>query len=116
MKFALTTWKGKISPVLDTASRVVVIKTDNNSGVNRSELDIYDFRLIRKCEKIISLKVDVLICGAVSNWLSSMLSSSGIDIICGITGNTEEIADAYLNGTLMEAEFFMPGYNKKYRP
>jgi predicted Fe-Mo cluster-binding NifX family protein len=60
------------------------------------------------------MKVDILICGAVSRPFSRMIMASGIDLIPEISGNAEEILKAYLEGNLFHSTFLMPGC-KRYR-
>ncbi|MBW2067227.1 MAG: NifB/NifX family molybdenum-iron cluster-binding protein, partial [Deltaproteobacteria bacterium] len=108
---AIPVWDDKISPVLDTASRLWVVDLDNQGPTSRFEIFIEEQDLSRRCLRIIGSRIDTLICGAVSRPLLNMLESSGINIIPGIAGHRDDVLDAYIKGTLFNSEFLMPGYD-----
>ena len=53
--------------------------------------------------------VNVLVCGAISRPLASMVLSSGIDLIPWIAGDVEEIMKALIEGKISDPKFLMPG-------
>lgn len=109
MRIAITIWEDKISPVLDTASRLLIIDKDAKNESSRFKADLIEQDMSKRCSFIRDLDIDVLICGAVSRQLSGMLQASGINIISGISGPAEDVIEAYLNGILLRSGFFMPG-------
>ena len=111
MRIAVSIWEGKISPVLDTASKLLVIESNDQREVSRFEAYMFEENISRRCHFIRGLDLDVLICGAASHQLSGMLNASGIDVISGISGPAEDIIEAYLQETLGDSNFFMPGFN-----
>jgi len=110
MKIAIPIWEDIISPVLDTASRLLIVEVEEE-GKELSRFQIYldEQDLLRRCLRIRKLEVDILICGAISFTFSRMLAASGIDIIPEISGCAEEILEAYLQGELLDSRFLMPG-------
>ena len=113
MKIAIPVWEDKVSPVLDTASRLLIVEVLDQKEASRLEksLDAHDLTL--RCLRIKDLGIDVLICGAISRQFSNMLTASGMDIIPWISGNPEDVLRAYLQGTLLHPRFFMPGCRRK---
>lgn len=64
-------------------------------------------------ERAIEMKklgIGLIICGAVSDLFYNLLREAGIDLVCGITGDIDEVIDAYRKGTLEHARFRMPGF------
>ncbi len=112
MKIGISIWEDKISPVLDTASRFLVIETDGRKESSRFEtyLDVQD--IAHRCFRIQGLGVDILICGAVSRRLLEKLMALGMQIIPGISGHPEEVLKAYLQGNIDDAKFLMPGFKR----
>ena len=110
MKIAIPIWEDRISPVLDTASRLLIVEVEEK-GKELSRFQIYldEQDLVRRCLRIRKLEIDILICGAISYTFSRMLAASGIDIIPEISGRAKEILDAYLQGDLLDSRFLMPG-------
>lgn len=109
MRIAIPTWDDKISPVLDTASKLLVVEVKDKKEASRFEIYLDEQELSRRCVRIRGMEVDILICGAVSRPFSRMLMASGIDIIQDISGNPEDVLNAYLHGNLLYAGFLMPG-------
>ena len=112
MKIAIPVWENRISPVLDTASRLLVVEVEEEKEASRFEtlLDVQD--MSRRCYRIQGLGVDTLICGAISRPLLRRLMASGIDIIPGISGTLDDVLAAYFDGDLFSQEFLMPGFKR----
>ena len=110
MKIAISIWEDKISPVLDTASRLVIIESENQQKSSRYDAYLLEEDLLQRCSFIRGLALDVLICGAVSRQLSGMLMSTGINVISGISGRADDVIEAFLQGNLLKSNFFMPGH------
>ena len=109
MRIAVPIWNDKISPVFDTASRLVISDTKDLNELARFKTYLYEKDLSRRCLRIQKLKVNILICGAISRSFSMILMSAGIEIISGISGKVEDVLSAYLHGTLSNPKFLMPG-------
>lgn len=114
MRVAISIWEDRISPVLDTASKLLIIDKDNQKESSRFETNLLEQDMSQRCSFIRGLDLDVLICGAVSRQLSGMLKRSGIKIISGISGPAEAVIEAYLQGALLHSGFFMPGSKRNH--
>jgi len=109
MRIAVPIWENKVSPVLDTASTLLIIESETQKEISRFEAFLLEQDIPRRCHFIQGLNINVLICGAVSRQLSGMLTASEIKVISGISGQAEKVLEAYLQGTLLNSGFFMPG-------
>lgn len=109
MRIAIPVWDHKVSPVLDTASRLLIVEVEDQGETSRFETCLDEQDLSRRCFRIQGLELDLLICGAISRQFSRMLMASGIDIIPEISGLAEEVLRAYLQGNLFHSRFLMPG-------
>jgi predicted Fe-Mo cluster-binding NifX family protein len=109
MKIAIPVWEDKVSPVLDTASRLMVVELKEGGPSNRFEIYLDERDLSRRCMRIQDLCIDTLICGAVTRHFSEMLKALGIKIIQGVSGQPEAVLNAYLDGTLAHSKYLMPG-------
>ena len=112
MKIGIPIWEDKISPVLDTASRFLVVETDGKQEFSRYETYLEAQGVSRRCFRIQGLGVDILICGAVSRKFLDKLMASGIRIIQGISGNPKDVLHAYLHGNIYDIQFLMPGIKR----
>jgi predicted Fe-Mo cluster-binding NifX family protein len=109
MRIAVSIWDDKISPVLDTASKLLILENETQKKASCFEVYLLQQDIPQRCAFIRGLDLDVLICGAVSRQLAGMLQASGIKIISGISGPAEDVLEAYLQGAPLHSRFFMPG-------
>lgn len=109
MKIAISLWNGRVSPVFDVARQVVVMDAKAGKITGRREHDLATYTPAAKVAKLVELGVDVLICGAVSRPLAAIIAARGIKLIPFVAGASEQVAAAYLEGSLPGASFAMPG-------
>ncbi len=109
MKIAIPTWNGRVSPVFDAASRLVVVEVGEEGESSRFETDISENFLPSKAMRLTGLGVDTLICGAISRPLAYMITTAGINLIAWISGQVEDVLQAFLRGNLFDIQFLMPG-------
>ena len=100
MRIAIPIWEDKVSPVFDTALRLLVVEVENLEEASRFIYYMDEQTLTRKCQSIRNLDVDILICGAVSHPFLQILRASGLDVIQEISGRAEEVLEAYLQGNV----------------
>lgn len=112
MKVAIPVWNDRVSPVLDTAARLLVVRVENDQVTSRAVFGIDEKDLTGRCSRIRGLNIDTLICGAVSHPFLRMLLASGLDVIREISGKTDEVLDAYLHGDISHSKFLLPGSEK----
>lgn len=110
MKIAMPIWEGRVSPVMDTANRLLVIEVQDSVEISR-QVERTPRPYGTHLAKFVSeLGVEVVLCGAISRQLESLLEKSGVEIIGCIKGNVDEVMMAYLNDTLDSRRFFIPAY------
>ena len=109
MNIAISIWEGKVSPVFDTASRLLVLRLDERVEKSRFETCLDEHNVTRKCARVQGLGVQVLICGAISLHFRQVFGASGIQVIPWISGPAEEVLDVFKTGKLENSEYRMPG-------
>ena len=109
MKVAVPAWNDRVSPVFDTARRLLLVEFEDGIEVARAENAIGQVPLPRRAAALAELNVDVLLCGAVSRPLSAMLSGAGITVVPFVTGGIDEVLDAFVEGRLPDPRLCMPG-------
>ena len=115
MNVAIPTWCGRVSPVLDTAGRLLIVKADAGQELTRQEAPLTASDMAGRLEQITSSHVDVLICGAVSQVLAGMLSRRGIAVISHVCGPVEEVLRCHLAGQSPQDRYGMPGCCRRHR-
>jgi len=109
MKIAVSVWEGRVSPVFDTAARLLVLDAEETGEASRFEVFLDEQTCSRKCSRIQVLGVEVLICGAISRYFHGILTASGIRVIPWICVAASEVVNAYMDGTLSQPRYLMPG-------
>lgn len=99
----------RIAPVLDVARQLYIVESEKDRIISsysrkiESELQIYNVQIL------VETGVGTLVCGAVSRHLHTMISACGISVIPFLSGDLNEIVNAWLNGNIDNRTFLMPG-------
>ena len=106
---AVPVFMNRVSPVLDTCTRLCILDPGRGGRVRRKTAAVRGKTLLERAEEIRGHGVAVVVCGAVGGVFHNLLAERRVEIVCGITGDIEEVIEAYLGGTLSQARFRMPG-------
>lgn len=101
--------KERISPVLDTATRLLVVTRRRGKEVRRKEILLDSLPPERLAHSMAELRVDLLFCAALSGVLHRALERRGICVRPHLCGPVEAILKASCCGQLDREEFRMPG-------
>jgi predicted Fe-Mo cluster-binding NifX family protein len=113
MRIAVPVWGEKVSPLLDAASRLLIVEADQKGEIARFQVSLDESEPSRKAGRIREMGVDVLICGAVSDSVSRAVVAKGIRIISEISGCAGEVVDSFLKGSPFDSRLLMPGCKRK---
>ena len=105
----LTTWNGRLSPVLDVARQAELVQADAARIVSRVTVTLPGDDLDGQAAALLALQPQMLICGAVSRPLAGKLTAAGIQLIPFRTGAAEQVIEAWLQGRLTDETLLMPG-------
>ena len=108
MRLAVAIWDDRISPVFDVSRRVLVVDIEKGKVVGKRIEMFTNDNPTHKLSKLSQLKVNTLICGAISLPIAEMLNQHGIHIIPFITGELQKVIAAFLSGTLPNSDLSMP--------
>jgi predicted Fe-Mo cluster-binding NifX family protein len=109
MRVAVPVSRDRISPVFDTAERMLVVDLEDGRETSRRLAEIWSRTLPDRVGILTTGGVDVLLCGAVSRPLYDMLELAGIRVTPFLAGPAEVVLKAYLEDRLPEPQFQMPG-------
>ena len=108
-------WEGRISPVLDTATRLWVCDIEAGVPQAAQTVEIRPTDMRQRTQFICNLGVHTLLCGAISRPLHSLLLIAGIAVRPCLTGAVEDVAQAYTEGCLTDDRFLLPGCRRQRR-
>jgi predicted Fe-Mo cluster-binding NifX family protein len=115
MRLAIPTYDNHVASVADFADTLLLVDVEGKTEAGRKTVD-FDVPIVpAKVAVLDHNNVDTLICGAVSRPFAAMVIHSGIELVPFISGNVEDVLNAYLRGSLSDPQFFMPGHRKGMR-
>jgi predicted Fe-Mo cluster-binding NifX family protein len=115
MRIALSIWKDRISPVFDTSRRILLVDFENALESERTQESIDHVPVACRAARLKELGIEVLLCGAISRQLSFLIDSSGIKLVPFLTGEVDEVLEAFQKDELPHPRFMMPGCCGRYR-
>jgi predicted Fe-Mo cluster-binding NifX family protein len=119
MRVAVPVFNGRVSPLFDTAQRVVIADVEDGNEVGRTEHSIARLLPRQRAKLLSEENVSELICGAISFPMMNLIAARGISVAPNMAGYVDEVLRAYTSGTLFSPQFMMPGCwgqrGKKFR-
>ena len=115
VRLALAHHQGRISPVFDVASRILLIDFVDGQEAGRREYSLSRTDAYGRAAELVALEAEVLICGAISAPLEGLLAASGIKVFGFVCGPVEELIAAFFEGQLRSPRFWMPGCCCRWR-
>lgn len=115
MRVAIPLWQGRVSPVFDEASRILLVDVVENQEKSRQEESLAVRNPFERAQMLPKLGVKLLICGMISQTQQTALASAGIRIIPHICGSMEEVIAALLDGRIERGALRMPGCRGRRR-
>jgi len=109
VRAAFAYWEGRIAPVFDTATRVLVVETQSGRIGVQTEEALPEAASIQKVLRLAELDIEILVCGAISRQMQTLVAGYGIRVIAFRAGNLCDVLSAWVNNTLTGCDFAMPG-------
>lgn len=101
MRVAITIWENRISPVADSAGEMLVVDIADGSIIRRRHERFADDSLFHRAERLSELCIGIFICGAISDFYSSLVEGYGIRLIPFAHGRVDEVLNQFLTSSLM---------------
>jgi predicted Fe-Mo cluster-binding NifX family protein len=115
MRIAIPLWQGRVSPVFDEASKILLVDVCEKQEQHRQEEFLTARNPFERAQMLPRLGVDLLICGMISQTQQTALASAGVRIIPHVCGSMEEVIAAFLDGRLENGALLMPGCGGRRR-
>ncbi len=109
VKIGIPVCQERVSPVLDTAARLLLVTRRRGKEVERKEFALSSLSAESLANGVAELRVDVLLCAALSESLSRELERRGVRVQPHLCGPVESVLRAFNRGQLRRDEFRMPG-------
>lgn len=115
MKVALTFWENRISPVFDASHTLLIAEIEDSNTVSREYITFNPEQVSYLIEIFGQLGITALICGAISEMPASIIETNGIELISFVSGNVDEVLNAYSKDYSIDLAFMMPGCSRQCR-
>lgn len=115
MKVAFTAWEDRVSPVFDSARKLLIADIENEQIVGKQYEPFNPQPVSHLGDMLKALEIEVLICGAISQTPSIIIEASGVKLISFIGGKIDDILESYAKDIRIVPEFSMPGCGRQYR-
>lgn len=106
---AIPTWQGRVSPVLDSASRLLLVSWQKGKEVERRECILSSLPGEALAANLAELRIDLVLCAALSEPLLRALRQRGVRVRSHLCGDLPDILEAFRCRRLGQPEFRMPG-------
>lgn len=90
-KSAAAVVHAKIAPLFDTARELVVAEVDDDVAVALQRQPISELDPFGRSAKLVDLRVDVLLCGAINGFIRHALVEKGISVFPWVSGDVESL-------------------------
>jgi predicted Fe-Mo cluster-binding NifX family protein len=111
MRIAVSYLQNRIAPVFDVSENILLLDLEDRGEKKRESISIVRDGIFEKAKRLSELRVAVLICGAISGIQERAVKSAGIEVVGFVCGEIEGVLSAFLDGSLEERDFAMPGYS-----
>ena len=108
-RVAIPVFESRVSPVLDSCRRIVVVDIEGGCETHRQEIALEKMSIHERLEVITRWGIEKIICAGVSDVMCKFLAGKKITLISGIAGELEKIIDAYICNCIDDPCFLMPG-------
>ena len=109
MRLAMAVWNGRLAPVLDVATEIVVIEVGPPGWTETVRL-----KVVAEAPRLLAFIVResgarILLCGAASRCFADAVRGEGIQVVDFLAGGVDAIAEAWAQGGFEPERFAMPG-------
>jgi predicted Fe-Mo cluster-binding NifX family protein len=110
VKAAFASWNDRIAPVFDVAQWIQLVETETGRIINQNRASVAGETPSQKASRLAELEVGILVCGAISRPMQTVIAAYGIEVIPFIAGDLQEVIQAWLCGKLAGSnQYLMPG-------
>ena len=109
MKIAIPVFHSRVSPRFDCAQEMMLVTVEDGKIAKQQKIEFENDLAMDRVSKILSLRVDVLICGGIDRWSMQKLQHTNLEVYAWLTGDVQDLIASFLNGHLPKQDSFRPG-------
>jgi predicted Fe-Mo cluster-binding NifX family protein len=109
MKVAITVWESRVSPVFDSAHRLLIAEIEQGEIIETRFMRIEPEVTMGFVKDLKERGVELLVCGAISQTPATMIENTGITLIPFVAGNVDEVLGCCAKEIDLLPSYAMPG-------
>ncbi|MGD9201551.1 MAG: hypothetical protein PVI26_08320 [Chitinispirillia bacterium] len=113
MKVAIPINNELIAATFDFASQLLIVTYKNKNVLDRIIININGPLPSLRAAQLKKLRINTLVCGAISTPLATMIWHLNINIISGISGRVDIVLKEFLNDSSGLFQYTLPGFTGK---
>ena len=115
MRIAVPVWHNRVSPVLDSAQRVLFLDVASGAVTSRIEVPVTAADPVGKARELAAKGTELVICGGISRTLAMVLHSEGIRVVANVSGEVDSAIRGVLAGGAERPCPWPPGPRRRRR-
>jgi predicted Fe-Mo cluster-binding NifX family protein len=116
MKVAIPVFKGRISPVFDWSRELLLLDIESGEESVRREISLEGLDPLQRVEQLAAQRVELLVCGGISEMLLSAIETCGIRVFPWVAGSLDEVLADLLSTGSPGPQLVMPGCRRRGGP
>jgi predicted Fe-Mo cluster-binding NifX family protein len=114
-RIAIPEHLGRVSPLLDTARRLVFFDVTGGAAVRCGGSDELDGTAESCLAAVREAGAAAVVCGAISGYAHNLLLSNGIEVLPWMCGDVDAVASAHARDELAGTAWAAPGRRRRLR-
>jgi hypothetical protein len=106
---AIPVFRDRVAPVLHWCSKIIIIPEAGPDAASARQIDVMKENFFEQMRRLREQGIKTLICGALLPEMLHYGESIGLRIIHGISGEIEEVLQAYREQKLDRPKYWLPG-------
>ena len=115
MRVGFSCWENRIAPVFDTAHSLRIVETESGKIVRETDENLPDGPPMQTALDLAEMRLDALVCGAISGALHTQILAYGIHVIPFVAGDLQQVVYAWISHRLDPSSYAMPGCGRRRR-
>jgi hypothetical protein len=108
-KLAIPVFRSRVAPVLNWCSKMLILRENAATRATGQEILLLNMDAFDRLRILRDEGIGTLICGALSPDLLTYGKHLGLQIICGVAGDVDEVLRAHQENQLDQPRFWLPG-------
>lgn len=113
MCIAIAAYQDRIVSLFESSEKFVIIYSPSYDIKHAKSINVSNNAFTELIQLLKTNKIEILICGAIRGCVRQQIEAHNIKVIPWITGDIQNVVQAFLSDNLFSSSFLMPGCKNK---